>query len=142
MAVTLLSKSLSKTGQTIVESITNNDDKALEHFIGLVKQLRRDRPFIGESERGLAYLLELFAKSVHNNLFLDTPFSEVLKERRQHLLKAMGECLKNMGKALEDANNKDLQINLNQMVYEFLETVDQLNQDCERVLWAKRKEDS
>jgi hypothetical protein len=28
------------------------------------------------------------------------------------------------------------------MVYEFLETVDQLNQDFESGLWAKRKEDS
>jgi hypothetical protein len=142
MAVTLLSNSLSKTGQALIESIDHNDDKALEYFIGLVKQLHKDRPFIEESERGLAYLLELFAKSVHNNLFLDTPYSEMLQDRRQHLLRGMGQYLVNMATAMENANNTDFRTNLNKMVYEFLETVDQLNQDFESGLWAKRKEDS
>ena len=66
----------------------------------------------------------------------------MLQDRRQHLLRGMGQYLVNMATAMENANNTDFRTNLNKMVYEFLETVDQLNQDFESGLWAKRKEDS
>ena len=146
MAMTLLSKSLSQAGQAITESFRKDDGRALEYFVGIVKQLRKDRPFITDSnERSVAYLLEIFSRSVHNNLFLDTPYSEVLEKERQQLLVTMGEYFTLMGKALEDRNKASLQDCIDFVVNEFLDVVEKLNQNFEStkaLKWEKRKEES
>lgn len=133
MASSLLSKTFKETGEAIVSASPELPSKSFEHFIKMLRQLNQDRPFITDPyERSTGFIIELFAKSVQVNLFVDTPFSNSLEIARQGLLKEMGHLLLTLANALEQNDIHLTHDAISRMVIAYLDSIQNLNREFER----------
>lgn len=127
MSEKLLSTRTSKAGQAILDSFDKEDGKALEHFVELAWQLRKDRPFLAEDERALGYLLEVFCRSVQQNLFLDTPFSDELEKEREELLHQIGAGLLKISDSTRLGRITNASESFLNIINSFLGSIERLN---------------
>lgn len=136
----LLEKWFNETGNAIQKSIASKENRALTHIVELERKLRRDRAFFNEDfERSAAYLTEIFLRSLHGNLFLDTPFSEELQEEKDQLVSYLGEAMIKMSEKIKSGDQVGFFASLGNVVNHYLDIVEAANLRFQEKLTNERK---
>jgi len=128
MATSLLSKWFRRAGCAMEASPATDETVGLKNLVQLAHDLRKNRVFLQDpSERYIAFLTERYIRAVHGNLFMDTPFSQDLRDTRSSLLKVISASLKEMAEGLDEGDHGKAHQGLSKSVNYYLEIIEKLN---------------
>lgn len=128
MKESLLCRWFADAAGAIRQSSDSGSRRDFSAIVDLSRRLRKDRVFLEEGQdRYLAFVAERFLRSVHGNLFMDTPYDDELAAKRATLLTTIGECLAGAGVALSQQNVLAAHQSLQTAVNAYLDLIEEFN---------------
>lgn len=118
-----ISSQLENAGKALIANPT--DGKPLRHAGIMLSDLQYDVK--DKSLRFISFFLSNFVEDLFYNLSGDIPFNEFVLSAQHSLFSKTGEFLCDIAKIVENRHEDDVQATLENMIFEYIETIIKLN---------------